>query len=91
MHMMKSPKKGMTIDDLAVMVAKGFSEVHDLFSKTDEKVSKIDERLASLEDGQVKIRGDISSLGDRYVSKFDFDRLLMRFLKLEEKVNKSKR
>jgi len=88
MGMKKPSKKGMTIDELAAMVAKGFDEVHQDISNLK---SSSEDRFSKLEEGQAKIRGDISALGDRYVSKFEFDRLLMRFLKLEEKVNKPRK
>ena len=91
--MKKQSKKETTIDDLALMVGKGFSEVHEKFSKIDERFDKVDERFdkvdkrfTTIEDSLVKIRGDITSLGDRYVSRFEFDKLLMRFMKFEEKV-----
>ncbi len=84
---MKKNKKGMTVDDLALMVGKGFSEVHEKFDKIDEKFKQIDDRFDVVDASLVKIRGDISSLGDRYISRFEFDKLLMRFLKLEERLH----
>ena len=90
MSLKNKSKKEMTIDDLALMVAKGFNEVHEMFSKVDKKFDKVDERFDGVESNLVKIRGDISSLGDKYVSRFEFEKLLVRFIHLEQKLLRKK-
>jgi hypothetical protein len=58
----KGVKKKMTIDDLAGMVARGFSEVqdqfvevHNKFKQIDTRLDNIDDRLDSIDDRLTKI------------------------------------
>ncbi len=69
------------VDKLAVSVAKGFESV-------DKKLDKVDDRLKNLEDGQRKINNDILDIRDSYVKRSEFDNFVMRFNRLEQKVNK---
>ena len=91
---MKKGTKSVTIDDLTIMVAKGFSSTDEKFAKIDEQFKKIDEqftkidkRFEDVEDNFKKVRGDILNMGDRFVPRHEFDSFLMRFHRLEQKVD----
>jgi len=77
MNEMKRNKK-VTIDSLAIMVAKGFSDVDKRFNEVDKRFEKIE--------GDIKnVRQDILNLGDRFVSYHTFDALANRVKILEDK------
>jgi peptidoglycan hydrolase CwlO-like protein len=82
----------ITIDDLAIMVAKGFTKIDERFDKVDERFDKIDERLniAEKDINEVKenirtTRNDVLNIGDKFVSYHTFDRLASRVEVLEKK------
>ena len=84
---MKKGAKSVTVDDLAIMVAKGFSSTDENFAKIDEQFAKIDKRFEDVEDNFKKVRSDILNMGDRFVPRHEFDSFLMRFHRLEQKVD----
>lgn len=114
--MKKAPtkKKETTIDDLAVMMSKGFHDVNkkideDInnlaamvakgFESADKRFDKIENRLGNVEsrlenveeDLKLKAtREDLLNLGDRFVLKYEFHELLVRFDRLEQKVKTKK-
>ena len=67
------------IDDLALMTARGFTSV-------DERFEKVETRLDSLNENIKSTRRDVLAIGDRYVPRYEFDSLLIRFNSLEEKL-----
>ena len=71
--------KKVTIDDLAIMVAKGFEGVG-------KDISELKKDVTELKEGNKNIRKDILNLGDRFPSQFAFDQLSKRVYKLEEKI-----
>lgn len=79
--MKKAVKKSkkMTIDDLAIMTQNNFERM-------DKRFEKIDTRLTNLEEGQKKINRDILDIGDKFVPRSEFDNLVIRFNRLDEKV-----
>jgi len=88
-------KKSVTIDDLAVMVAKGFKGVDEKFERVDERFVGIDKRFDRLEKEVKEVkenlkatRQDVLNIGDRFVPRNEFDSLLIRFGRLEQKVLK---
>jgi len=81
---MKKKTKSVTIDDLAIMVAKGFSRTDEQFAKMDEKFEK---KFQDVEENFKKVRNDILNMGDRFVPRHEFDSFLMRFHRLEQKVD----
>ena len=52
--------KNITLDDLAMMVQKGFEHVDKRFEKIDKRFDGIEKKLAQLESGQedIKLRQD---------------------------------
>ncbi len=74
----KSKKSKMTMDKLAMMVAKGFAGVDKKFEVVDKRFDKVEEDIKD-------IRLDILNLGDRFVSYHTFDSLANRVKVLEEK------
>jgi site-specific recombinase len=64
----KKIKKAMTIDDLAIIVAKGFGDVmeiiDDRFDKADKRFEEFKEETAK---NFVTVRRDILSTNDRFV------------------------
>jgi hypothetical protein len=91
---MKKPiKKETTMDQLAAMVARGFETIErkmvtkdglDTFKEeTSENFRKVDENFT-------KVRRDILEIGDKYVSRDEFSKLVSRFNILEAKVKAKK-
>ena len=85
--------KKVTIDGLAVMVARGFSGVDKRFdvvekdiSELKKDVSELKKDTGELKEGNKDIRRDIFNLGDRFVPYHMFDKLASRVNMLEKKV-----
>lgn len=86
-------KKETTINNLAVMVAKGFDGVHKEIGEVKNRIKKVDGRLGDVEGrlGNVEenlkaTRQDVLNLGDRFVPRYEFDDFRIRFNRLEQKV-----
>lgn len=84
---MEKANKKMTIDKLAIMVAKGFESTA---TKTDVEEIKKDVTVLKKDVSEVKenvkdIRRDILNLGDRFISYHTFDALANRVKVLEGK------
>ncbi len=83
------------MEDLAGMVARGFAGVDTKFEKVLEKVdgqfAKIDKEFEKVENNFKKIRGDILDIGDKFVPRHEFDTLLIRVSRLEQKVTEKAR
>ena len=93
----KGTQKNFSIDDLAAMVAKGFNGVDEKFNDVNKRfdgVNKrfdgVDKEISELSQSVKVARRDILYLGDRFVPRYEFDSLLVRFRKLEERVMKGK-
>ena len=87
---MKKPSKQMTLEDLAAMVARGFERVDARFENMATK-EEMTRGFAEVEKSINKVRLDILDVGDRFVTKHQFDQLVTRFTVLEAKVkHKSK-
>ncbi|GEM_PF-5619401 len=96
---MKKNKKSVTTDDLAIMVARGFDDVKKEFKtelnsfkgETEENFKKVRNDLTSFkvetEDNFKKVRNDILNVGDRFVPRHEFDSFLVRYHRLEQKVD----
>ena len=91
--MKKGPKKKVTIDDLTVMVGRGFNDVHEKMdkgfanvnSKLDKveiKLDRVDYRLTSLEENQLDLKLRIDVLNYTKTT----DELRGRIVVLEKKV-----
>ena len=79
-------KNTNTIDSLAIMVARGFAGVDKKFEEVDKKLDVMDKKIENLDDGIKATRRDILDMGDRFVGRFEFDNLALRFSRLEQKV-----
>lgn len=90
-------KKSVTIDDLAVMVAKGFEStgleikyVRDELRNTRDELRNTKEELKmeinELRDVVKATRRDVLDIGDRFVQRYEFNGLLTRVGKLEQRV-----
>ncbi len=96
--MKKESGKKTSMEDLAGMVARGFAGVDTKFAKVDKEFEKIDGQFAKIdkefekvEDNFKKIRNDILDIGDKFVPRHEFDTLLIRVGRLEQKVNEKVR
>lgn len=85
------------MDDLAIMVAKGFSGVDKHFDQVNKRFEYLENDLKSfktetkenftkVEENFKKVRNDILDIGDRFVPRHEFDSLLVRFNHLDQKV-----
>ncbi|HBB44467.1 MAG: hypothetical protein UW27_C0001G0031 [Parcubacteria group bacterium GW2011_GWA1_44_13] len=83
-----------TIDNLAIMVAKGFDRVHkemdERFDNVDKRFDKVEKEITEVKENINTTRMDVLGIGDRFVSKHEFSQHLVRFSLLEQKV-KTKR
>ena len=100
--MEKNPTKNkkITIDDLAMMVAKGFesvekdisevkkdiSEVKKDISEVKKDISEVKKDISEVKENLSATRDDVLNMGDRFVPRYEFHDLLIRFDRLEQKV-----
>lgn len=92
---MKKGTKSFTIDDLAIMVASGFEDVKkDFKSELNSVKNELNSVKGELNSFKVetnnnfkKVRNDILNIGDRFVPRYEFDSFLIRFHRLEQKVD----
>ena len=73
--MMKKTNKNITLNDLAVMVKRGFDGV-------DEKFDKMENRLENLENGQEEIKLKL----DHVAYRFEVEELDRRLRRVESKI-----
>jgi hypothetical protein len=75
--------KNITLDDLALMVGKGFKELagdmDDGFKKVNERLDKVEGRLTVVEDQLTRVRSDIAEL------RYDYKKVVLRIENLEIK------
>ena len=83
---MKENKRTATLDSLAISVARGFGRVEERFDKTDGRFDKIEKDVGEVKENLKATRRDILDVGDRFVPRFEFDGLLFRVSKLEQKI-----
>ena len=92
--MKKVSKKDVTNEDLAQMVANGFSDVHKRIGGLDVKLSgEISSLDAKLSTGITEVREIIKNtrqsvltIGDKFVPRYEFDTLLSRVVRIEQKL-----
>lgn len=88
--MKKESGKKISMENLAGMVARGFAGVdvkmEKKFEKVDIQFAKIDKEFVKVENNFVKIRNDILGIGDKFVPRHEFDTLLIRVSRLEQRV-----
>lgn len=70
-------KKETTIDDLAIMIGKGFNEMDKRFKKVDERFDKMDKRFDRM-DGEIE---DIKLRLDNVAYRFELKDLEQKFEK----------
>lgn len=80
-------KNNTTIDDLAVMVQKGFDGVEKRFEKIDERFMHVDESLSHIGSRLACIEADVNALRGEVVLRNEFDDALARIKYLEKKLN----
>ena len=93
---LKNTKK-ITTDDLAVMVARGFSGVDKRFDVVEKDISELKKDIVEVKKDMSEVkenvkntRKDVLNLGDRFPSQFAFDQLSSRVYSLEKKVTSKK-
>ena len=82
------PAKKITIDDLALMVSKGFAETREYM---DKRFDSIEDRLGNLEKGFEEMKEELFYIRaelSRRVDKFSHKDLELRLEKLEAKFKK---
>ncbi|MFZ2832198.1 MAG: hypothetical protein WAZ40_03535 [Minisyncoccia bacterium] len=79
-----------TIDNLAIMVARGFEGIDKRFDKVEDRLGEVEERLERVEENLNTTRMDVLGIGDKFVSKQEFSQHLIRFSLLEQKVKAKK-
>ncbi|MES2088251.1 MAG: hypothetical protein V4467_04660 [Patescibacteria group bacterium] len=89
--MKKELNKKISLEDLAGMVARGFSDVDRRFEKQENNIEafKVEtrENFKQVEENFKKVRNDILDIGDKFVRRNEFDTLLVRVGRLEQKVS----
>lgn len=90
-----------TIDNLAIMVAGGFERVYkemdNRFDKVEKDIaevkkdiSEVKKDVAEVKENLSATRRDVLEIGDRFVPRYEFHDLLIRFDKLEQQVKAKK-
>lgn len=93
-------KENITLNDLALMVGKGFSNVDKRFEQVDKRLDQVDKRLDQVDkrldrvDGHLvridsrldRIERDIQEINSLLVTKDEFDDLMARVKYLELKL-----
>lgn len=73
LSMKKVTNKKMTIDDLAVMVAKGFDGVHnelgEFKKEVDIRFNEVKKDIAEVKENLASTRRDVLSMGDKFTMK----------------------
>ena len=82
-RMKKVSKNDITNEDLAQMVANGFSDVHkqigDLNTNLSAEISEVREIIKNT-------RQSVLTVGDKFVPRYEFDTLLSRVVRIEQKL-----
>lgn len=79
----------VTIDDLAVMIQKGFENVDNRFKAVDDGFESIENRLTNLEQGQEKLemgQEDIKLRLTEVAHRFELRELAKRVEKIEKQL-----
>lgn len=83
-----------TIDNLAIMVAGGFERVYkemdNRFDKVEKDIAEVKKDVAEVKENLATTRRDVLEIGDRFVPRYKFHDLLIRFDKLEQQVKAKK-
>ncbi len=81
--------KKITIDDLAIMVAKGFEgirgELSEVKNNLKSDISDVKNELNEVKENLRITRNDVLNIGDKFVSYHTFDQLVNRVSNLEKK------
>jgi hypothetical protein len=76
----------ITIDDLAIMVAKGFEDVKsELKSEISGVKNELKKEISEVKENVRITRNDVLNIGDKFVSYHTFDQLANRVSNLEKK------
>lgn len=86
LNSMKKKSKDITIEDLAIMVANGFGTTHKEIAEVKHRLCNVEDRLGNVEENLKATRRDVLDIGDRFVPRYEFDNLLIRFGRIEQKV-----
>ena len=86
--MKKKVKKQVSTDDLAIMIAKGFENTvtRSEFTEHRKEFTGLSAKVDTLDQNIKATRRDVLEIGDRFVPRNEFDRLLIRFNNLEKKL-----
>ena len=84
--MKKSNKKNVNLDSLAIMIANGFSSVDKRFDAVENRLTSVEDRLGTVEDVLKATRQDVLNIGDRFVPRYEFDTLLSRVSRIEQRL-----
>ena len=71
---------------MAIMVANGFRNVDKRMDGFDKRMDGFEQELKSLKDLVKFTRQDVLNIGDKFVSRFEFERLLSRVGKIEKRL-----
>lgn len=87
--MKKTATKKMTIDDLAVMVAKGFdgasNEIAEFKKEVNKRFNEVEKDITEVKENLASTRRDVLSMGDKFTLKYEFHDLASRVSVLEQK------
>lgn len=78
------------IESLASMVARGFDSVNKEIVEVKNRLGKVENDIVEVKENLASTRMDVLGIGDKFVSRNDFNQHLIRFSLLEEKVKASK-
>lgn len=84
--MVTKKKKETTVEDLALMIAKGFEQVDKRFEKVDNRFDRMDARMANLEEINSMEHREMQTHLNNLADRFELNELIKRVMILEKKV-----
>ena len=80
-----------TVDTLAISVARGFASVDQKFVDVKKglsgEISELGVRVEKIEETVKNTNHNILNIGDKFVGRYEFENLVVRFGHLEKKVD----
>lgn len=74
-----------TIDNLAIMVAKGFDSVYKEIGEVKKDVAEVKKDITEVKENLASTRRDVLAMGDKFTLKYEFHDLTNRVSLLEQK------
>ena len=74
------------IEDRLTKVENRLTSVEDRLTKVENRLTSVEDRLGTVEDVLKATRQDVLNIGDRFVPRYEFDTLLSRVSRIEQRL-----